>query len=302
MRDYGKVSTSLWNSRKFGALDDAARLLYLYLHTCPHVNSAGCFVMKEGYAITDLGWDAKAYRKAMQSLSIGGLVGFDSLEEVVRLINFLTFDPFTNPKHATGAIKIAISLPDCEQKLLCLKDLAENKFAAKSENLAKAIDSLSKGFRNPEPEPEPEPPFSIVQGGAGGEKPKPKTDRAKVVEILSKLATPEAAASFAAYRIKMKKPLTETGATRLNAQLEKILQAGHDPDDALGLAEERGWQSVKAEWYENEKGQQNGNRDSRNTQGRRAGTHDSLLAGLAHNVDKIERSGGKLNPDDDIPY
>jgi hypothetical protein len=157
MRDYGKISTTIWNSQKFEKVSDAAKLLYLYLHTCPHVTSSGCFVLKDGYALADLGWDQESYRKAMDSLCKAYLVAIDRGENVVRITQYLRFDPFTNPKHAQGAIKQVLLLPDCEQKLLCLKDIASSKHVKNNTEIQEAIDRLSKAYRNPEPEPEPEP-------------------------------------------------------------------------------------------------------------------------------------------------
>ena len=72
----------------------------------------------------------------------------------------------------------------------------------------------------------------------------------EALTILSQEASANAAASFLAYRRKTKGgALSATGATRLAATLRQISQLGHDPDDALGMAEERGWQTVKLDWY-----------------------------------------------------
>ena len=49
-RDFFKVSPNLWSSRKFRGLpDDQCRLLYLYLLTCKHANSCGCFELPVAY-------------------------------------------------------------------------------------------------------------------------------------------------------------------------------------------------------------------------------------------------------------
>ena len=157
MRDYGKISTKIWNSKKFGKVSDDAKLLYLYLHTCTHVNSIGCFLLKEGYATADMKWENDRYKKAIDSLCKAYLVSFDRDESIVRIINFFTFDPFTNPKHAQGSIKIALSLPDCDEKLNVMKDIATSKYGRDSALLMSEIDRLSIAYRNPEPEPEPEP-------------------------------------------------------------------------------------------------------------------------------------------------
>jgi len=68
-------------------------------------------------------------------------------------------------------------------------------------------------------------------------------------EIIAHYATAAAAISFVAWRKKIKKPLTETAALRIAKTLAAINAAGGDASDALGMAEERGWQSIKEEWY-----------------------------------------------------
>ena len=157
MRDYGKIFTSIWNSKKFRGIDDDARLIYLYLHTCPHINSTGCFVLKDLYAAADLNWDVERYRKGIDTLVETLLIGFDASENVLRIVNYLKFDPFMNKNHAKGAIKLALSLPDCEQKTLVLNDMVENKYAFDDVDLLNGIERVSKGYRTPEPEPEPGP-------------------------------------------------------------------------------------------------------------------------------------------------
>jgi hypothetical protein len=158
MRDYGKISTSLWNSRKFGSIKDpVAKLIYLYLHTCPHVNSVGCFVLRDGYAAEDIGITTIQYRMGIDTLSNANLIRIDRVENLIRIIGFLDHDPFNGPKHAKGAIRIAEKLPDCIEKLNLFKDMASRKYGPE----VPKIDTLSIPYRmgidSPEPEPEPEP-------------------------------------------------------------------------------------------------------------------------------------------------
>lgn len=87
-----------------------------------------------------------------------------------------------------------------------------------------------------------------------------KDARETVSSILGQWASREAVSSFMAYRRKTKgRSLTETAAKRQAKQLQIIFNAGHDPSDALGMAEEHGWIAVKAEWYLNRKEVSNGN-------------------------------------------
>ena len=95
--------------------------------------------------------------------------------------------------------------------------------------------------KTPEPR-SPKPSRTVIEPSFS------KTE-AKPVEILAEVASENAASSFVAFRKQIKKPLTATAAGRLRGSLSQIKAQGGDPDDALGMAEERGWQSIKPEWY-----------------------------------------------------
>lgn len=87
----------------------------------------------------------------------------------------------------------------------------------------------------------------------------PVSSAREVSGVLERWASARAVTSFLAYRRKHKsRGLTLTGAERLAKTLADIFQAGGDCDDALGLAEERGWASVEADWYFREKAKSNG--------------------------------------------
>jgi hypothetical protein len=79
-------------------------LVYLYLLTCPHSNSSGCYDLKEGYATADLDSDAIAYRKAMERLSEVGLIETEEGTNTVLLTNWCEFNEPTNAKHAIGVM------------------------------------------------------------------------------------------------------------------------------------------------------------------------------------------------------
>jgi hypothetical protein len=82
----------------------------------------------------------------------------------------------------------------------------------------------------------------------------------EVASVLEVHASSQAVASFIAYRKKSKgKALTLTAAKRLANNLRAIAERGGDPDDALGMAEERVWLTVEPDWYFNSQGKQHGN-------------------------------------------
>ncbi len=107
--------------------------------------------------------------------------------------------------------------------------------------------------RHMQPEPYPEPYPKKKEAIASGD---------EIRLCLEAWASPDAVSSFIAYRRKKKGgALTVTAAKRVATNLKAIFNAGGDPSDALGLAEERGWQTVEADWYFNAKGKPNGNRN-----------------------------------------
>lgn len=108
------------------------------------------------------------------------------------------------------------------------------------------------GVKNPE-RGSPEPSITVKEPSVIN-----KRAREEVVALLSVWSSQEAAESFERYRRGHKsKGLTLTAAKRLAGSLQEIFNAGYDPSDALGLAEERGWASVNLKWYVNSKGSVN---------------------------------------------
>jgi hypothetical protein len=102
------------------------------------------------------------------------------------------------------------------------------------------------------PEPgSPKPSRTIIE---------PKKEEMREVALcLEQWASPSSVASFIAYRKGHKsRGLTLTGAKRLAGNLKAIFQANGDCDDALAMAEEKGWASVEPDWYFKAKGNGNG--------------------------------------------
>lgn len=144
MRDFSKVAPSIWRSRKFWLLpDDSARFVYLYLLTNPHANSAGCYSLPALYACADLQWSHEAYLKAIDSLTVVDLIEFDDAENTVRVVNWMTFNEPTNPKHALGILIQLSQAPSLTLKLNAFKDfkvVVEARRFTDDKALRKAMD------------------------------------------------------------------------------------------------------------------------------------------------------------------
>jgi len=154
MRDYSKVSPSVWRSRKFTALgdDSDAKLAYHYILSSPHANSAGCYDLPIGYGCADLGWSEDRFRKAIERLSTVGLIAYSEAEKTVLIHNWTTFNPPTNAKHALG-ILTQLKQASCP----ALKRQAAEQFTAvinekgfnRDQALAKAIVYFFEAYRKP---------------------------------------------------------------------------------------------------------------------------------------------------------
>ena len=126
MREYSKISVSLWHSEKFVKLSDQGKLLYLYLHSCPHINSTGCFYLPKGYLMADLGWEDRAMDRAIEELSIE-LIQWNFDKNIVLIKRFLEHSPITNKKHGMGAVNRISLLPDCPEKTIIINQLKNDK-------------------------------------------------------------------------------------------------------------------------------------------------------------------------------
>ena len=119
MGQYARIQTRIWNSATFQGLSDDARLLWFYLLTCPHNNLLGMYVLKEGYALEDLGWPSKRFAKPLGELlavpltdGSNGLACYDESTKVMLIKNYLEHNPLENPNQVKAGIKIINELPN----------------------------------------------------------------------------------------------------------------------------------------------------------------------------------------------
>lgn len=68
-------------------------------------------------------------------------------------------------------------------------------------------------------------------------------------QILEHEASSDAVRGFIQWRKMTKKPLTERAALLVSKTLREITGQGGDADEALDLAQEHGWQTIKPDWY-----------------------------------------------------
>jgi hypothetical protein len=123
------VRRSLWGSERFVSLpDDPARYLYLYLLTCPHQTSSGCFALKEAYALADLDmagadWTAAQYRKAKTALVASGLIMADDATGEVLIARWWKDNSPNNESWFSGARKQCEAISSADLRTAALEAL-----------------------------------------------------------------------------------------------------------------------------------------------------------------------------------
>lgn len=151
MARYSKVYKKIWFSPTFCNLSDDAKMLFLYLLTCPWNNQIGLFVLKLGYALADLKWDEKRFRKAMKELQETvvwggkkGLVKWDEKTGLLWIRNFLEHNPLYNPNQVKAAIKKLEELP----KSPLMREFAERARELGNEKYEPMIVWIEEALKN----------------------------------------------------------------------------------------------------------------------------------------------------------
>ena len=126
MREFSKVSPSLWRSKRFNNLpSEMCKLIYLYLLTSEHQNSAGAYRLPAGYASHDLNLSIEDFEAARDEVVKAELILFDAETDEYFITRWFKHNPPMNEKHSKG---ITSTLAKLESQDL----------------LAKAIESLNE--------------------------------------------------------------------------------------------------------------------------------------------------------------
>lgn len=157
MRAYGKVKSTFWTRRK--RLSDKAKLLSLYLMSCPHGSSNGCFYLPPAYIMGDLGWVYETVAQTLSELSREGFAYHCPMTEWVFIARFLHHNP---PENGNVGKKMAIEaemvpsnfsyLPEFVESLKPYAERFPKGFVKQMETVAKRVHQTNPGgYANPTP-------------------------------------------------------------------------------------------------------------------------------------------------------
>lgn len=159
---YSKIYTYLWDDDAYRSLGTMEQLVYLYLFTSPHGNSAGIYRLLIDYAKGDMGQAYGDVKEAFATLCDRGLIAYDEAMHIVWIKDYLRHNGLTNPKHAKGAAKVSkdyAKSPLYSEFYKHIESLYPNyieHFTEPIQRLSlgsetpKPINSLSEGYRNTE--------------------------------------------------------------------------------------------------------------------------------------------------------
>lgn len=135
MRDFTKVSPLIWRDKRFHCLASTdARLLYFYFLTGEHQNACGCFRIPDGYAASDLRWDAERYVQARDEVVAGGLAQFDPETSEIYVSGWYETNPICNDSHFKGALKSV-----CNIESDMIREIVEPEIEASDQQRRKKV-------------------------------------------------------------------------------------------------------------------------------------------------------------------
>lgn len=111
---YTKIEDGLWRKMKQAKLSETAKILYLYLFTCPHRNMVGLYYIPFAYCSADLDMKPETVSEGFQELQNAGLLLYDEAEEMVLLPDFLRVNPLDNANVEKKACAIFSELPETQ--------------------------------------------------------------------------------------------------------------------------------------------------------------------------------------------
>lgn len=122
MAEYRTVRMSFWHDPFIEELDAKAKLLYLYLFTCPYANNLGVVEATKRKISFETGLTPAELEKYLSEFSTAGKTVCDESHNLIFLCNFIKHQCMTSPKILSGLMEIAPKIPSpIIAKALCIR-------------------------------------------------------------------------------------------------------------------------------------------------------------------------------------
>jgi hypothetical protein len=155
MRVYGKVKSTFWTRTK--RLSDRGKLLAVYLLSCPHGSTSGCFYLPPAYIMGDLGWVSETVTDTLAELSRNGFAYHCERSDWVLMPNFIKHNPPENGNVGKRLAVEASAIPDdftyLPEFIAALKPYAERLPKGFIKELETVRQTNPERYANPTPLP-----------------------------------------------------------------------------------------------------------------------------------------------------
>jgi hypothetical protein len=122
MAEYRTVRMSFWHDPFIEELDAKAKLLYLYLFTCPYANNLGIVEATRRKIAYETSMTSAEVDRYLEVLQTAGKVVCDPEHNLIFLVNFIRHQTTTSPKMIDGLAKLTVSIPSpVIAKALCIR-------------------------------------------------------------------------------------------------------------------------------------------------------------------------------------
>jgi hypothetical protein len=122
MAEYRTVRMSFWTDPYIEELDAKAKLLYLYLFTCPYTNNLGVVEVTRKKVSYETGLTLAEVNKHLDDFKVSEKIVCDQDHNLIFLVNFIRHQCSTSPKILDGLAKLAPTI--CSPiiaKALCIR-------------------------------------------------------------------------------------------------------------------------------------------------------------------------------------
>jgi hypothetical protein len=143
----------MWQNRKFHALSDDAKMLWLYLISCPHGNALGAYVLPFGYIIADMRWQPERVTHTVSELLANGFIQRDDTFDLIVIRDWWQHNTIENENVALGAAKTFDLLPPCELLFQAFRDFSALPKALGKRFTERYPNGLPNGIETKKPEP-----------------------------------------------------------------------------------------------------------------------------------------------------
>ncbi len=111
---YRRLYTNDWHDPAFRQLNDAARVVRVYVDAGPQTTSVGCFRLSTAVAVEDLGGTAEAFEEHLETVCKAFEWAWNPVARVIWITNWFDRNPPANPNVVQSWAKLLRNVPDCD--------------------------------------------------------------------------------------------------------------------------------------------------------------------------------------------